>query len=243
MFKDKNVFITGGSGAIGIALATAFIKENANIVLQYNKNPEKLDVLDELVASKSVSIKKVKIDFSLRDEIKEVMNSDIFNDIDILVHAAGITLDSSAFFMKDEAWEKVLDVNLSAPFYVTRSLLRTISKRRGNIVFISSVSGITGNAGQVNYSSSKAGLIGMTKTFAKELSRYGVRVNCIAPGYIKTKMTDIMKQDKISEIEKNIPMSRMGKPEEVADAVLFMASEKASYITGEVLNVNGGFCI
>ncbi len=243
MFENKNVFITGASGDIGFAVAKAFICDSANVVLHYNSNSEKFNILDELALKYKVFVKKISIDFSSADTIKEAMKNDVFNNIDIVVHAAGIISDASAFLMNDEAWQQVMDINLSAPFYITRSLLRIISKRKGNIIFVSSVSGLAGNAGQVNYSASKAGIIGMTKTLAKELSRYGVRVNCVLPGYIKSKMTASLKKDKIADIEKNIPMSRMGKPEEVADAVLFLASEKAAYITGEVLNVSGGFYI
>jgi 3-oxoacyl-[acyl-carrier protein] reductase len=185
----------------------------------------------------------VKVDITRLNDVEQMVESAIarFGKVDILINNAGIARDKLILRMTEEDWDAVLDVNLKGTFHCTKTVIKHMSKQRsGKIVNIASVVGEMGNAGQANYSASKAGVIGLTKTVAREFAQRGINVNAIAPGYIQTPMTDVLPDKAKEELKRLIPMERLGQPEDVAHAVLFLVSEASSYITGQVLNVNGG---
>ena len=239
MLKGKVAFITGASRGIGKAIAIKFAQNNANLVLVATKVENLKSTEDE--------IKKYNIDYLLlggnvadEDDVKRFVKETIdkFGKIDILVNNAGISRDNLIMRMKTEDWDKVMDVNLKSAFLLSKAFIRYFIKQKsGKIINISSIVGLTGNPGQANYSASKAGLIGLTKSLAKELGSRNIQVNAIAPGFIKTEMTENLNED---EMLKLIPLNRAGKPEEVADGALFLASSMSDYITGSVLNISGG---
>lgn len=249
MLQGKTALITGASRGIGEAVACSFAKQGADIILHYyadSVNPEKnLKKEAEEVGSKIESMgRKVYLtgfDLANREMIDEQMKI-VLSTVtpDILINNAGITADNLAMRMKLEEWQKVIDVNLTGSFYMTKSLIRPLLKKQGSILFIASVIGQMGNAGQVNYAASKAGVIGMAKSFARELASKKVRVNVIAPGFIETKMTEEMADAAKQSLLDIIPLKETGKPDDIANAALFLSSDMAKYITGEVLKVNGG---
>ncbi len=238
-FNQKVAIITGGTRGIGKAIASSLIEEGAFAVL-FARDEER----GELTASKlgpNASFRKV--DVSNQDTVKKQVKSVYkeYEEIDFLVNNAGINRDRLLLRMKKEDWDKVISVNLGGVYNCTQAVIRyMVKKRRGSIVNISSVAGQMGNPGQSNYAASKAGIIGFTKSIARELASRNIRVNAIAPGFIKTGMTRKLDEDLRSKYLEEIPLNREGEPEEVACAALFLLSEKSSYITGEVLNVNGG---
>ena len=243
MEDKKVVLITGGTRGIGKSIAEKFAKEGYNLVLNYVSNNTQVKELDDYFKNFGVEVLIVKADVSNFEECESMVKQaiDKFSRIDVLVNNAGITKDGLIAMMKEESFDKVIDVNLKGTFNVTRNVVPyMIKKKSGNIVNISSVVGIAGNAGQTNYSASKAGIIGFSKSLAKELSARNIRVNAVAPGFIDTDMTNVL-SDKVKEsIYSQIPLKRMGNANEVANVVYFLANEESSYVTGQVINVDGG---
>jgi len=235
--EAKKAIITGGSRGIGLAIIKKLLSENYEIwYLSRSKIEE--DLSNNLHHVSCDILDREKLESSLKAIIKEA------NKIDLLVNNAGITKDNLVMRMKMEAWDDVINVNLTSAFITSKILSRTFLKQKsGSIINISSVVGIVGNAGQANYSASKAGLIGLTKTLAKEFASRNIRVNCVAPGFIETSMSDKLTEEQKENIISAIPLNRMGSAEDVANLVSFLASENASYITGQVICVDGGMVI
>lgn len=243
LLENKNVIITGGSRGIGKAIAEKFAQNGANIAITCIKmSDEALDLVKNL-ESLGVKAKAYESDASdFESAIKLAEN--VFNDfgsIDVLVNNAGITKDNLLLRMSEEDFNDVMKVNMNSVFNNTKAVLRQMLKQKnGSIINLSSVVGVKGNAGQSNYSSSKAAIIGFTKSVALELGSRNIRCNAIAPGFIETEMTKALQQDQINEWAESIPLKRSGKPEDVANTTLFLASDMSSYITGQVMNVCGG---
>ena len=243
LLKNKSVIITGGSRGIGKAIAEKFAQNGANLAITCIKmSDEALDLVKNL-ESLGVKAKAYESDASdFESAIKLAEN--VFNDfgsIDVLVNNAGITKDNLLLRMSEEDFNDVMKVNMNSVFNNTKAVLRQMLKQKnGSIINLSSVVGVKGNAGQSNYSSSKAAIIGFTKSVALELGSRNIRCNAIAPGFIETEMTKALQQDQINEWAESIPLKRSGKPEDVANTSLFLASDMSSYITGQVMNVCGG---
>lgn len=240
---DKTAIVTGGSRGIGKAIALKLAEKGANIVVNYTSNSNKAEEVVNEIKKMGKEAMAVKADVSNPDDVKNLVKETEkkFSSIDILINNAGITRDTLLIRMKEDDWDKVMSVNLKGTFLCTKLVGKKMMKQRsGNIVNIASVVGIIGNAGQANYSASKAGIIGFTKSTAKELSSRGINVNAVAPGFIETEMTKKLSEEVIQNYAKNIPLGKMGKPEDVANVVSFLCSEEASYITGQVINVDGG---
>ena len=243
LLENKNVIITGGSRGIGKAIAKKFAQNGANLAITCIKmSDEALDLVKNL-ESLGVKAKAYESDASdFESAIKLAEN--VFNDfgsIDVLVNNAGITKDNLLLRMSEEDFNDVMKVNMNSVFNNTKAVLRQMLKQKnGSIINLSSVVGVKGNAGQSNYSSSKAAIIGFTKSVALELGSRNIRCNAIAPGFIETEMTKALQQDQINEWAESIPLKRSGKPEDVANTTLFLASDMSSYITGQVMNVCGG---
>ena len=246
MLKDKCAVITGASRGIGKAIAIKFAKEGANIVINYRNNEEEaLKVKEELDALGSKTL-VVKADVSEIKEaeylIKEAKKE--FGKVDILVNNAGITKDNLLIRMKEEDFENVIKVNLKGAFNCLKAVTPIMLKQRsGKIVNMSSVVGVVGNPGQVNYCASKAGLIGMTKSLAREIGSRGITVNAIAPGFIDTDMTRVLNDDQKKNILSQIPLNRFGSVEDIANTAVFLASDNSNYITGQVIHVDGGMAM
>lgn len=239
----KNALVTGGSRGIGKAIALELAKQGANVAINYSNNKELAEEVVREIQKYNVKSIAVKADVSKEEEVNNMIKSikEIFGSIDILVNNAGITKDTLLLRMKIEDWQKVIDINLKGTFLCTKAVIRDMMRQKyGKIVNIASVVGITGNAGQANYSASKAGIIGFTKSVAKELAVKNININAIAPGFIQTDMTDELSDSIKAEMLNAIPMKRYGKPEDIANVVAFLCSEKASYITGQVIHVDGG---
>lgn len=240
---DKCALITGATRGIGKQIAITLAKQGYNIALNYRKENEELENTKKEIEEIGVQVLAVKGDVAnfenCENFVKQVIER--FGQIDVLVNNAGITKDMLLMRMKKEDFEQVIDTNLVGTFNVTKNVVPYMMKARsGRIINISSVVGISGNAGQTNYSASKAGIIGFTKSLAKEIASRNVLVNAVAPGFIETNMTDVLKDDVKQEIAKNIPLKRMGTTQDVANVVKFLASDDSSYITGQVINVDGG---
>jgi 3-oxoacyl-[acyl-carrier protein] reductase len=238
--ENKKALITGALRGIGKTIADLFIAEGAEVWGLDYKTPDDLSARVEAAKGK---LHWVQLDLSNTAEIEGVIDAAVkeAGSFDILVNNAGITKDNLSFRMSMEEWQKVIDINLTAAFFVARTVARNmISKRKGSIVNMSSVIGIHGNGGQANYSASKAGLIGVTKSLANEVASRGVRVNAIAPGYIESDMTAVLPEEAKKKMLDVIPLKRAGQQSDVAQAVLFFASDESSYITGQVLPVDGG---
>lgn len=240
---DKCALITGATRGIGKQIAITLAKQGYNIALNYRKENEELENTKKKIEKIGVQVLAVKGDVAnfenCENFVKQVIER--FGQIDVLVNNAGITKDMLLMRMKKEDFEQVIDTNLVGTFNVTKNVVPYMMKARsGRIINISSVVGISGNAGQTNYSASKAGIIGFTKSLAKEIASRNILVNAVAPGFIETNMTDVLKDDVKQEIAKNIPLKRMGTTQDVANVVKFLASDDSSYITGQVINVDGG---
>lgn len=233
--------ITGGSRGIGKEIAKKFASNNYNLVINYVSDNTDLEGLEKEFENTDVLF--IKADVTNYESCENMVNEAIkkFGRIDVLVNNAGITKDNLLMRMKEEDFDKVININLKGIFNMTKIVTPYMMKQRyGKIVSISSVVGVTGNAGQSNYAASKAGIIGFTKSIARELASRNILANCIAPGFIKTDMTDVLSDAVKESIHAQIPLKKMGEPKEVANAVYFLASEENSYITGQVLNVDGG---
>jgi 3-oxoacyl-[acyl-carrier protein] reductase len=234
--------VTGAAQGIGKAVALLLARNGADIVVS-DINLEKAEETANEIKSIGRKALAVKGDVANWNDVERMVEVILekFAKIDILVNNAGITRDKLVLRMTEEDWDAVLDVNLKGTFHCTKAVVRHMAKQRsGKIVNIASVVGEMGNAGQANYSASKAGVIGLTKTIAREFAQRGININAIAPGYIETPMTEVLPEKAKEELKKLIPMERLGKPEDIAEAVLFLVSEESNYITGHVLNVNGG---
>ncbi len=240
---EKYALITGATRGIGKQIAITLAKQGYNIALNYRKENEELENTKKEIEEIGVQVLAVKGDVTNFEECENFVKQVIerFGQIDVLVNNAGITKDMLLMRMKKEDFEQVIDTNLVGTFNVTKNAVPYMMKARsGRIINISSVVGISGNAGQTNYSASKAGIIGFTKSLAKEIASRNILVNAVAPGFIETNMTDVLKDDVKQEIAKNIPLKRMGTAQDVANVVKFLASDDSSYITGQVINVDGG---
>lgn len=246
MLNDKTAVITGASRGIGLAIALKMAEKGANIAVIYASDEQAAEKAVESISQKGKFVKAYPCDVSDYEAVKSLIEEILvdFGDIDILINNAGVTRDKLMVSMKQEDYDTVLDINLKGTFNMTKhSCMHFIKKRSGKIINISSISGLMGLPGQTNYSASKAGVIGLTKACAKEFSARGITCNAIAPGYIETEMTAQLSE----EIKKNyvsmIPLKRMGTTDDVARLAIFLASEDASYITGEVIKVDGGLYI
>ena len=239
----KVALVTGATRGIGKEIALTLAENGFNVALNYRKESEELESLKKEIESKNVKCLAVCGDVSNYEQVENFVKEIIseFGRIDVLVNNAGITKDMLLMRMKKEDFESVIDVNLVGTFNVTKNVIPYMMKaRNGKIVNISSVVGISGNAGQTNYSASKAGIIGFTKSLAKEVASRNINVNTVAPGFIQTDMTNVLKDEIKEEISKNIPLKRMGTARDVANLVSFLVSENSNYITGQVINVDGG---
>ncbi len=239
----RTVIVTGGGRGIGRAICVKFAKEGANIVINYAGNSAAAQVTEAMCQTLGAKTALYQADVSNFEAAGALVDFCVktFGSLDVLVNNAGITQDALLLRMKEEQFDRVLDVNLKGTFNTIRHASRILAKQRGGrIINLTSVVGQTGNAGQANYAASKAGVIGLTKACAKELASRNVTVNAVAPGFIETDMTGALKEEICQEMLKSIPLSRFGKPEDVAEAVYFLASEGAGYITGQVLGVSGG---
>jgi 3-oxoacyl-[acyl-carrier protein] reductase len=241
--KGKCAIVTGAAKGIGKAIALKLASLGANIVLNYRSSEkEAIEVANE-IKELGVEVLTVKADISKLSEVETLVSAakDKFGSVDIMVNNAGITKDTLILRMKEEDFDSVIDVNLKGVFNCMKAITPVmVRQKHGKIISISSVVGIAGNAGQVNYSASKAGIIGMTKSLAKELGSRGVNVNAVAPGFIETDMTNTLGDKVKEEAEKNIPLKRFGNANDVAECVAFLASKASDYITGQVIQVDGG---
>ncbi len=237
-FKNKKILITGATGGIGYSLVKKFVSLNGNILATGTKE-EKLDSLKNEFSNINIT----KFDISDHSKIEEFIEdaSSKLSGIDILINNAGINLDNLSLRMKDNEWKKVIDINLGSTFFLCKYAIKKMLKNKfGRIINITSIVGHTGNLGQSNYSASKAAIIGMSKSLAIEYAKKNITINCVSPGFIQSKMTENI-NDNIKELLiSKIPMSRLGTGEDVSNAVAFLSSEAASYITGETIHVNGG---
>jgi 3-oxoacyl-[acyl-carrier protein] reductase len=235
----KGALVTGATGGIGWAIAKALHGQGAHVAISGTR----AERLDEL--AKELGDRVTPLPCDLRDRAAVVKLGEdaekALGQVDILVNNAGITHDNLFMRMKDEEWDDVIAVNLTSVFILTRGILRNMMRRRaGRIVNIASISGVLGNPGQPNYAASKAGLVGMTKSLAREVSSRGITANCISPGFISTPMTDALTEKQTEAIAAAIPAQKFGKPDDIAAAVVFLASDEAGYITGETMHINGG---
>lgn len=240
--QGKTALVTGASGGIGGAIAKALHAQGAVVAL----NGRNVESLEKLAAELKDRCFIVAGALDTAEAAEAVIKSaeEKMGQVDILVNNAGLTKDGLFMRMKDEDWQTVQDVNLTAPFRLIRSAIRGMMKRRfGRVINITSVVGVTGNPGQANYCASKAGMIGMTKSMAAEVANRGITLNCIAPGFIATAMTDALTDEQKSKITANIPTGTMGSPEDIATAVVYLASDEAKYMTGQTLHVNGGMAM
>jgi 3-oxoacyl-[acyl-carrier protein] reductase len=242
--NSRVVIITGGSRGIGRSIALKFAEEKARIIIvHYDPDENAANETLRILASEGVEAESHKVDVSLFEAADALCKGLLskFEKIDVLVNNAGITKDTLLMRMTEEDWDKVIRVNLKSVFNCTRAVIRAmIKQRRGCIINVSSVAGQIGNPGQANYAASKAGIMGFTKTVAREVATRGVTVNAVAPGFIRTEMTDVLHEKVKQAYIQQIPMGRTGQPEDVAEAVHWLCSNAASYITGQIIHVNGG---
>jgi 3-oxoacyl-[acyl-carrier protein] reductase len=232
--EGKSALVTGASKGIGRAIATELAAAGASVVLGYRSGRDEAEAL-----ARELGGRALQADVSSAEDAKRLVEE--AGDLDVLVNNAGLTRDGVLARMTDEDWRTVIDTNLSSVFYTCRAVTRSMMRKRaGAIVNVSSIVGVHGNWGQTNYAASKAGIIGFTKSLARELGSRGVRANVVAPGYVKTQLTDVLPEDATRAMLGNTPLGRLGDPEDVARAVRFLCSDDASFITGEVLLVDGG---
>lgn len=240
----KTVLITGGSRGIGKAVAMKFAENGYKIIINYVSDKTDTEQLKkELLQAGAADILLIKADVSNSEDVKNMVNETIekFEKIDVLVNNAGITKDNLLMRMSEEEFDKVIQINLKGTYLVTKEVTRyMMKKKKGSIVNLASVVGVAGNAGQCNYAASKAGIIGLTKSVAKELASRNIRANAVAPGFIETDMTNVLKDEIKENINSQIPLKRMGTAREVAELVYFLGEDASSYITAQVINVDGG---
>ena len=237
--SDKVALITGASGGIGMSIVKKMKKCGAKLIISGTRQ----NVLNDLASELGDDVKTIITDLNNKDDVlnlaKEAEAS--FGHIDILINNAGITADNLFLRMKDDEWDQVINVNLSAPMRLTRQVIKGMLKRRyGRVIFISSVVGYSGNAGQSNYAASKSALVGFTKSIALEVASRGITCNLIAPGFISTPMTDKLSDDQKKNIVENIPVNRLGKVDDISNGCVYLASDEAGFITGTTLHINGG---
>ncbi len=241
--KGQTVLITGASRGIGKAIATRFAEKGAQVAFTYRSSKDKAKSLEEKLSEETEKVKSYQSDASSYEDTGDLIKKlqEDFEGVDVVINNAGVTDDNLLLRMKEEQWDKVIENNLKSVFNTSQHLSRLFLKQRGgNIINITSVVGLSGNAGQSNYAASKAGVIGFTKSMAQELASRNVRCNAIAPGFIETEMTEEIDDAKKEEFAELIPLQRYGQPNEVADVALFLASDMSSYINGQVINVCGG---
>lgn len=243
MEKGKSVLVTGGSRGIGKEVAIQYAEHGYHVIVNYISDQTDVEGLKREFNEKGIESLIVKADVSKEEEVEFLVKQAIekFEKIDVLVNNAGITRDNLLMRMTKEEFDKVIEINLKGTFLVTKAVSKYMMKKReGTIINLSSVVGVAGNAGQCNYSASKAGIIGFTKSIAKELASRNIRANAVAPGFIATDMTSVLSDAVKENINNQIPLKRMGTAKEVAELIYFLGSEKSSYITGQVINVDGG---
>jgi len=244
--KDKNALVTGGSRGIGKAIALKLAGHGANVVITYSSSSEAANEVKEEMEELGVRARAVQadaVDFERANELVQSVAEE-WGALDILVNNAGITRDNLILRMSEKQWDEVIDTNLKSVFNYSKAAARPMMRSRsGSIINISSVVGISGNSGQSNYAASKAGIIGFSKSFARELASRNIRCNVVAPGYILTDMTGELDDEVLETIKSETPLGRAGEADEVADAVIFLASDMSRYITGEVLRVDGGMAM
>lgn len=243
MRKEQVVLVTGAARGIGKEICLKMAEEGYDVSVNYRTKTDEIEELKKKIESYGVKCALVQGDIGSFEECEKMVNETVetLGKIDVLVNNAGITKDGLLMRMSKEDFTKVVDINLVGTFNMTRNVIPLMVKQRyGRIINISSVVGVAGNAGQTNYSASKAGIIGFTKSLAKEVASRNILVNAIAPGFVQTDMTKVLSDEQKENISANIPLKRMGTPEDIAKAVKFLASEDSSYITGQVLHVDGG---
>ena len=243
MEEKKVVVVTGASRGIGKEIALKYAENGYNVAINYVSDKTNVEELEKEFKEKGAEALIVKADVSKSEQVQEFIKAVIekYGKIDVLVNNAGITRDMLLMRMKEEDFDKVIEINLKGTFLVTKEVVPYMMKKRdGKIISLSSVVGVIGNAGQCNYSASKAGIIGFTKSIAKELASRNIRANAVAPGFIDTDMTNVLSDEVKENINKQIPMRRMGTAREIANVVYFLGSEESSYITGQVINIDGG---
>lgn len=244
--KGQHILVTGGSRGIGRAICLAFAKAGADVAVNYAGNQAKAEETAEACKAFGVDAFTVKADVSNSEDVKEMVKAvlDRFGSVEVLVNNAGITKDNLVMRMKEEDFDAVINTNLKGVFNVSKALTRPMMKQRyGRIINVSSVVGVLGNAGQANYVASKAGVIGLTKSLARELSNRNILVNAVAPGFISTEMTEDLSDEMKTALLDQIPLGKLGNPEDVANVILFLAGEGASYMTGQTLHVDGGMAM
>ena len=244
--EGKTALVTGGSRGIGRSIALALAELGADVALTYARSVDAANEVKKEIEAKGRKAKAIQADAVSLDKAEEVINdlTDEWGKLDILVNNAGITRDNLILRMSEDQWDEVIDTNLKSIFNYSKAVAKPMMRNRGgSIINISSVVGISGNAGQSNYAASKAGIIGFTKSYAKELASRNIRANVVAPGYITTEMTDELDEKVLKSIKEETPMGEPGDAEDVASAVAFLASELSSYITGEVIRVDGGMAM
>jgi 3-oxoacyl-[acyl-carrier protein] reductase len=246
LLKAKKALVTGGTAGIGREIAVAFVKQGADVAIFGTNEERSARVLQEMEGARLTPQQRFDsfiVDVSNKASVDKVVQELLaaWSHIDILVNNAGITRDGLLMRMSEEDWDQVIDINLKSVYNLCQALVRPMLKAKGGkIINISSIVGLTGNAGQANYAASKSGMIGFTKALAQELAKRGICVNCIAPGFIQTAMTDVLTEEQKGEILKKIPMGRVGNPQDIANAAVFLASNLSDYVTGQVLTVDGG---
>lgn len=242
LLAGKRAIVTGGSKGIGLAVVKSFLGAGASVEYYSRSEAEEHGALEALAAAEGVSVLWIACDVADEAAVEAAVAASLARGpIDVLVNNAGVTRDGLVFRMQLDDWKAVIDTNLTSAFLLSRAVARAMIKQRsGSIVNVSSVVGIMGNGGQTNYSASKAGLIGFTKSLAREVAGRGVRVNAIAPGFVETAMTDKIPEEAKEKLKAQIPLARTARPEEIASVALFLASEMASYVTGEVVKIDGG---
>lgn len=240
----KKALVTGATGGIGGAIARTFLKAGATVAIS-GRNEDKLDELAKELGDRAVV---VPCDLADRESVGTLIDrsTKALDGLDILVNNAGMTKDNLFMVMKDDQWDDVVAVNLTSTFMLMRAAARSMMRARtgyGRIINISSVSGVVGNPGQGNYAATKAGMIGMTKSLAREVASRGITANCIAPGFVKTPMTDVLNEKQMEQASEIIPAGRFGEPDEIAAGALYLASQEGGYITGQTLHINGGMAM
>tara|TARA_Y100001970_G_C14071416_1_gene769660 strand:- start:59 stop:829 length:771 start_codon:yes stop_codon:yes gene_type:complete len=241
--KDKTAIVTGGSRGIGSAITASFVQLGANVTIVYKSNLQDAESIENELSEFKEQIQIVQGDIASEIDVEDILkqSNDKFGNLHILVNNAGITSDTLLVRMKQEEWNKVIDTNLTGTFNMTKAVMRGMIKNKyGRIINISSVVGEIGNLGQSNYSAAKAGIIGFTKSIAREVATRGITVNAVAPGFVETEMTNDLSDEQKELILKAIPMQRYATTNDIASTVCFLASDNASYITGQTLNVDGG---